>query len=390
MTRLELPEFRIEAYFERWEFTARHHLTASDPQTMTIGDLLAMGGEDEHEAFDSLALGYTPTWGTDPLREAIASTYHAIEPRDVLVFSGAEEALFWAMQRLLEPGDHAVVTVPNYQSTESVPLATGVELTGVPLWTGSGSSLRWTFDLDRLRAALRPNTKVVVVNFPNNPSGFVADRASFIELAAWCDARGIRLVSDEVYRGVELDPTRTLPQAADLSERALSINVMSKAYGLPGLRIGWIASRDNAVLRDLERSKEFTTICNAAPSEFLATIALRNADKLRSRVRDIVVRNAGTFDAFFAEHADRFEWARPDGGCVAFPRYLGAEGVEEFCRRLVDDSGVLLLPASIFRSDLAEVPDDRFRIGLGRTDPEPALDALEAFLTSERAFPSAR
>jgi aspartate/methionine/tyrosine aminotransferase len=380
--RLDLPEFRIEAYFERWEFTARYHLTASDPESMTVADVLALGTDADREALHGLWLGYTPTWGTEPLREAIAATYSNVSADDVLVFTGAEEALFWTTQVLLGPGEHAVVTVPNYQSTETVPLAAGSSLTGVPLWTGTGSALRWTLDVDRVKAALRPNTTLLAVNVPNNPTGFVPPVEVFDELVALCEERGIRLVSDEVYGGIELDPSRTLPQAADRSERAVSINVMSKAYGLPGLRIGWVACRDRTALRALERAKEFTTICNSAPSELLATVALRNAPALRERVRGIVLENVATFEAFFAKHADRFEFSPPDGSCVAFPRYLGPEGVEEFCRRAVEERGLLFLPASIFRSDLVEVPADRFRVGLGRLNPQPALEVLDEFLTS--------
>lgn len=272
------------------------------------------------------------------------------------------------------------MTVPNYQSTETVPLAAGSSLTGVPIWTGAGSSLEWTLDLDRVKAALRPNTTVVAVNFPNNPTGYVPSPACFRELVALCEERGIRLVSDEVYTGIELDPSRTLPQAADLSDRAVSINVLSKAYGLPGLRIGWVACRDTAALRALERAKEFTTICNSAPSEVLATVAMRHAPALRERVREIVAANVAVFTDFFARHADRFSFTPPVGSCVAFPRYLGPEGVEEFCRGAVEERGLLFLPASIFRSDLADVPADRFRVGLGRRNPEPALDVLDDFL----------
>ncbi|MBM7789199.1 aminotransferase class I/II-fold pyridoxal phosphate-dependent enzyme [Tenggerimyces flavus] len=380
--RLDLPEFRIEAYFERWEFNARYHLTASDPESMTVSELLALGTDADRAALDGLWLGYTPTWGTDALRSAIAATYSRVPADDVLVFTGAEEALFWTLQVLLGPGEHAVVTVPNYQSTETVPLAAGSSLTGVPLWTGSGSTLDWTLDLDRVKAALRPNTTVVAVNFPNNPTGYVPSLSTFQELVALCESRGIRLVSDEVYRGIELDASRTLPQAADLSERAVSINVLSKAYGLPGLRIGWVACCDKAALRALERAKEFTTICNSAPSELLATVAMRNAPMLRERVRGIVAANVPVFTDFFAKHADRFEFTPPDGSCVAFPRYLGPEGVEEFCRRAVEERGLLFLPASIFASDLAEVPGDRFRVGLGRLNPQPGLEVLDDFLST--------
>ena len=375
-----LPDFRLETYFSRWEFAAEHHLTASDAQTLTISELLALGSAADRESFEHLALGYSETWGTSRLRTAIAGTYDGCGPDDVLAFAGAEEAIFWVLQVLAGPGDHVVVTVPNYQALETVPRVGGAEVSGVLLRADEG----WRLDLDDVRAALRPNTRVVAVNFPNNPTGAVPDQQTWRELVELCDERGIRLVSDEVYRGLELDPARTLPQAADLSTAAVSINVMSKSYGLPGLRVGWVACRDHALLQTLERHKHYTSICNAAPSELLAAIGLEAGSALQARNRSIVAANRPRFDAFFAEHDDLFDWAHPDGGCVAFPRYRGEEGVETFCRELVEQAGVLLLPASIYASDLAVVPADRFRIGLGRRDPDAALAAFDQFLRSRR------
>ncbi len=371
-----LPDFRLEAYFSRWEFAARHHLTASDAETTTVAELLALGTDADREAFAALRLGYTETWGTPPLRAAIASTYETCAADDVLVFAGAEEAIYWLMRLLAGPGDHLVVTVPNYQAIETLPLANGADVTGVLLDPLDG----WRLDVDAVRAALRPSTTAVVVNVPNNPTGALPDQATWRALAELCGEAGVRLVSDEVYRGIELDSARTLPQAADLLPAAVSVNVMSKAYGLPGLRVGWVACRDHALLEALERHKHYTSICDAGPSEFLATVALRARDQVLARTRGTVAANLPVFDAFFARHPDLFEWAAPDGGCVAFPRYLGADGVEDFCRDLVETEGVLLLPASIYASELARVPADRFRIGVGRRDPEPALEALERFL----------
>jgi aspartate/methionine/tyrosine aminotransferase len=176
-------------------------------------------------------------------------------------------------------------------------------------------------------------------------------------------------------------------QAADRSARAISLGVMSKSYGLPGVRIGWLATRDRALLARLETRKHYTSICSAAPSELIATAALRKGEEIRARNRAIIAANVPVFDAFFARFTDRFEWAPPQGGCVCFSRYLGADGVEAFTRDLVREAGVVLLPASLYRSDLAPVPGDRFRIGVGRAGPEPALEAFDRFLRvhSERA-----
>lgn len=373
-----LPDFRLEVYLGRWEFAARHHLTASDAQTLTVGELLAMGSDGDRERFERLALSYTPTWGGESLRAAVAETYERITPEQVLCFAGAEEAMFWSMQEFIGPGEHAVVTVPNYQSMESVALATGAEVEGLPLDPGNG----WALDLDRLEGLLRPNTRLVAVNFPNNPTGALPDRQTFSGLVELCESRGVLLLSDEVYRGLELDPGAALPQAADLSSTALSMNVMSKAYGLPGLRVGWLACQDETILERLDRRKHYTSICNAAPSEYLAAVALRNGDAIRARNRAIIAENLPRFDAFFAMWEDLFEWEAPQASCVSFPRYRGADGVEAFCHELVTRAGVVLLPASIYRSELAEVPADRFRVGVGRHGAQAALDAFDTFLRS--------
>lgn len=372
-----LPDFGLEVYFSRWEFAARHHLTASDAETLTVSELLSLAGPRAREQLDELALGYVPTWGSERLRAAIAATHERLGPEHVLVFAGAEEAMFWVLQELVGPGDHAVVVLPAYQSMESVTVATGAEVSGLSLDPAAG----WALDLDALQRLLRPSTRLVAVNFPNNPTGTVPSRDTFASLVEICEEGRIRLVSDEVYRGVELDPTMTLPHAADLSTSAVSLNVMSKAYGLPGLRVGWLACQDRQLLERLERRKHYTSICNAGPSELLATLALQHGEQIRDRNRAIIAANLPVFEAFFARHADRLEWDAPQGGCVSYPRYRGAEGVEAFCRSLVEEAGVLLLPASIYRSELAVVPTDRFRIGVGRRGPESALAAFESYLS---------
>jgi aspartate/methionine/tyrosine aminotransferase len=370
-----LPDFRLETYFSRWEFAARYNLTASDAQTMSVTDLLALADEDGRARWESLHLGYTETYGLPALREAIAGTYDRLSADDVICFAGAEEAIYLAMQVLLGPGDHAVVVTPNYQAAETVPLSI-CEVTGVALRPEDG----WALDLAAVERALRPETRVVSVSFPNNPTGAVPGEGTWLQLIRLCDDRGIRLFSDEVYRGLEVSPRRPLPQAADLSPAALSVNVLSKAYGLPGLRIGWVACRDHDLLGRLERAKHYTTICSSAPSEILALIALRAADRILGRNRQIVAGNIPLFGAFFSRFPGLFEWQPPRGGCVCFPRYLGPEGVEAMCADLVRQEGVLLLPASIYRSELTATPADRFRIGLGRLGSAEALDCWASWL----------
>jgi aspartate/methionine/tyrosine aminotransferase len=146
------------------------------------------------------------------------------------------------------------------------------------------------------------------------------------------------------------------------------------------LRIGWIACRDRPVLARMAKIKHYLSICNSAPSEVLACIALKARERILQRNRTLAADNLEKLDAFFARHRDTFEWYKPDGGCIAYPRYLGADGVERFCERLVNEAGVLLLPASMYRSDVLPTPPDRFRIGYGRLGMDEALTAFESFL----------
>lgn len=377
-----LPDFRLEAYFSKWEFTARHNLAASDAETMSMAELLALADDEDRAAWADLRLGYTETYGDPRLREVIAGSYTQVEADDVLCFAGAQEGIYLAMRVLLGPGDHAVVITPNYQSAETVPLAL-CEVTGVALDPGRGFAL----DLAAVEAALRPGTRVVSINFPNNPTGKLIPEEDLRRLAELCDARGIHLFGDEVYRGLELDPGRILPQAADLSPKALSLNVVSKSLGLPGLRVGWIACRDRDLLSRLERAKHYTTICNAAPSEILARIAVKAREPITARNREIIAANLPLFGAFFSEFADLFEWAPPEGGCVCFPRYRGPGSVDEFCASLVEEAGVLLLPGDVYRSQLTETPAGRFRVGVGRRGTEEALDAFATWLRVSRSSP---
>jgi aspartate/methionine/tyrosine aminotransferase len=374
-----LPDFRLETYFSKWEFSARYHMTASDAQSLTIKELLALADAPDREAFETLSLGYTQTFGAPELLEVIASTYERLAPADLLCFAGAEEGLYVAMHALLDKGDHAIVVTPNYQSSETIPLSL-CEVTGVALDPEQG----WTLDIDAVAAAIRPNTRLISINFPHNPTGKILERERFDALVDLCRQHGIYLFSDEAYRLLGLGEGGQLPAVADVYERGLSLAVMSKPYGLPGLRIGWIACQDRALLSRMERMKHYLSICNAGPSEVLARIALKAREPILARIHQLMRHNLTLLDGFFREFEALFDWYRPDGGCIAYPRYLGAEGVERFATDLVERTGVLLLPSSIYESALGPVPRDRFRIGYGRAHMEEGLEVFANYLRSRR------
>jgi aspartate/methionine/tyrosine aminotransferase len=370
-----MRDFALEVYFSKWEFTAKYNLAGSDGENMTQAALLALASPEDRAAFDNLSLGYTETWGSPALRAEIARTYDTVTPEQLLCFAGAEEAIYTSMHVLLKPEDHAIVIAPNYQSAETVPLSI-CEVTAVPLEIDRN----WDLDIDRLRAALRPNTKLISINFPNNPTGKIVSRVTFDSIVEICRSRGLWLFSDEAYRLLERDPAIRLPQAVDIYEQAVSLNVMSKAYGLAGLRVGWIACKDRATLVRFEHFKHFLSICNSAPSEVLARIALKAREQILAKNVKVVRENLTVLSDFFAQFQHLFDWREPEGGCVAFIRYKGKEGVEEFTRKLVEESGVLLLPSSVFRSELATVPANCLRIGFGRSHVPKGIKIIREWL----------
>ena len=372
-----LPDFKLETYFSKWEFKAKYHMTASDAESLSLRELLAMATPEEREEFEGMWLGYTETFGAPDVREAIAALFSKRKASEILCFAGASEGIFAANSVLLDSDSHAIVVTPNYQSHETLPLVI-CEATSVPLDADDG----WSLDIDRVADAIRPNTKLVTINFPHNPTGAILSLDRYQALIELCRRHGIYILHDEIFHGLGPTGSQHLPFIADEYERGLSLNVMSKSYGLPGLRVGWIACADADIISRMERMKHYLSICNSGPSERLTKIALRNRDKLLSRNCAIVDENLQKWDAFFARHVSLFDWRRPDGSCTAFPKYQGAEGVEQFCHSLVEQSSVLLLPGTIYQSELGATPADHFRLGFGRQGLDEGLAAFEAHLNN--------
>lgn len=378
-----MRNFELEIHFSKWEFKAKYHMTASDVESMSLKDLMAMATPEEKSSFEELWFGYTETWGDDELRLGIASTYSTMNKENILCFCGAEEGLYVAMRVLLKQDDHAIVVVPNYQAAETLPLEI-CEVTGVQLQEGNN----WRLDMDDVAKAIKPNTKLISINFPNNPTGATMPPEDINALVELCRKHDIYLFSDEVYRGLELDVTKRMVQVADLYEKGFSLNVLSKAYGFPGLRLGWIASQDKESLLKFERYKHYLSICNPGPSEYLAKVVLNHRDEILKGNRNRLRHNLSELEKFFSDYPEIFEWYTPDGGCIAYPRYTGKGTVEKFCETLVEKHGVLLLPASIYRSELMATATDRFRIGFGRRNIEVGLNVFRDFLDSTDVTPA--
>lgn len=369
---MRFPEFELERYFARHEFDAPYLLGSSDMETMRMGELLALADGEGRGMWEDLALGYTEPQGHPLLRQEIAALYETVPPEGVLVFSGAEEAIF-ALASVLasrRPGSRAAVVWPAYQSLHEVARSAGAEVDLLELRHDDG----WVLDPGALGALVGPSTDLVVLNFPHNPTGAHPDEETFRRTVALAGEAGAAVLSDEVYRLLEHDPADRLPAAADLHEGAVSLGVMSKAFGLAGLRIGWLATRNLDLLGRVAAFKDYTTICNSGPSEVLALIALRAEEEVLGRNLGIVLENLPLADAFFGKWRGTLEWARPRAGCIGFPRLLADASAERFAAELVDEEGVMLLPGSVYGH-----PGNHLRLGFGRRNFPEALERLDRF-----------
>ncbi|MBN2499644.1 MAG: aminotransferase class I/II-fold pyridoxal phosphate-dependent enzyme [Anaerolineales bacterium] len=377
---MKFEPFKLERYFAKYEFSAPYLLSSSDCEPLTLTELLALANPDSLARWDQLSLGYTESQGDPSLREAIAGLYREIAPGQVLVLS-PEEGILIAMQAILEPGDHVICTYPGYQSLYEIARSLGCEVT---FWKPEYQQ-GWHFDPAFLENAVQANTKLIVVNFPHNPTGATLSPEEFRSVLELAERGGITVFSDEMYRLLEYAETQRLPYACDVYANAVSLFGMSKSFGLAGLRIGWLATQNAALLQKFVALKDYTTICSSAPSEILALIALRAQAQIIARNLDIIQANLSTLAAFFTRHAETFEWHAPTAGPIAFPRLRLPVEIDAFCKKLVEQQGVMLLPASVYDYPIAKIKGffaNHFRLGFGHANLEPGLERLESFLAA--------
>ena len=366
-----LQPFKLERYFALYEFNAPYLLSASDCESLTLQELLALATPRGLELWNGLSLGYTESAGHPLLREAVAGLYNSISPEQVLILT-PEEGIFIAMQTLLSPGDRVIYVSPAYQSLYEVGRTIGCEM--IP-WQLELCPEGWQVNLNRLESLLDDETRLIVLNFPHNPTGCLpsySEVSSIIDLAR---AKNITVFSDEMYRLLEYDEQQRLPAVCDLYESGISLSGMSKSLAMPGLRIGWLASSNLDLIERWITFKDYTTICSSAPSEVLAWIGLGARDQIFQRNIGIIQKNLEHAGEFFIRHPSFFDWHPPLAGSVAFPKWLGPGTIDELCQALVDRQGVMMVPGSLF-----DFPTPHFRLGLGRRNFREALERFEVYL----------
>lgn len=369
---MKIKPFQLERYFAQYEFTAKYLLSCSDCEPLQLSEVLEMANSESLKLWNNLKLAYTESSGHPLLKEEIAKLHTSISPDEINVMV-PEEAIFVAMNCILKKGDHVVCTFPGYQSLYEIANSLACEVSGWQPNYKRGCK----FDVEELKALIRKDTKLVVINFPHNPTGATISKNELIEIIELCRQNNTLLFSDEMYRFLEYDEKDRLPSACDLYENAISLFGMSKSFALPGLRIGWLSSKNQKLVKEIGDFKDYTTICNNAPSEILSIIALQNKQQILERNLQIISENLKLLDTFFKIHDKLFSWTRPIAGPISFPELNANIPVEEFCKKLVEQEETMLLPATVYGFE-----GNFFRIGFARTNLNEGLKRLENFISN--------
>jgi aspartate/methionine/tyrosine aminotransferase len=405
-----LKPFALERYFAKYEFNPgiRHLLCCSDTEPLNIAELFKVANPNTQaitndgdgfttvqlpsdpetntalwNEFKNVSLVYTDTCGLPALRQAIADTHYTSVSMDDLFVAAPQELIFLAMLALLEQGDVVVAISPAYQSLHEVARSIGATI--LP-WKArqDPNTLALTFDVADAERLMRDrNVKLVIVNAPHNPTGWLPTHEEWTRVLKACEASGAYLFSDEMYRFLELDPERRLPAAVDaLPSRGISLSGLSKAVGMPGLRIGWLAMHDKTVLARIKELRDYTTICGAAPSEQLALVALRSWDRLVEHQMAIIRENLDQLERFSRRWESVLTWTKPVAGSIGFPLCKVGMSSQEFCERLAEEHGVLLLPGEVVNAGAGTTTVESGKIDCGgdrgRSGEDDDATVLEA------------
>ncbi|MGM0532625.1 MAG: aminotransferase class I/II-fold pyridoxal phosphate-dependent enzyme, partial [Bacteroidota bacterium] len=340
-----------------------------------LKDLLSMIHGETMKMWNILKLGYSDTQGIPELRVEISTLYRSVKPEEILVLA-PEEGIFIAMNTLLEKGDEIIAPYPGYQSLYEVARAIGCE---VKYWQPKFSN-GWHFEPEDLKKLISANTKLIVINFPNNPTGSTISKEVQLEIVDLAKKNDIILFSDEMYQYLEYEDEDRLPSVADLYDQSVTLFGMSKTFALSGLRIGWLITKNQKWMNDFLSFRDYTTICNSAVSEILALMGLKAREQILRRNQDIIRYNLKLLERFFNKYDTYFDWYMPTAGSIAFPRLKGKTYANEFCTDLLEKKGVLLLPPQVY-----DFSGNHFRIGFARQDMPEGLGKLEEYI--EENFP---
>jgi aspartate/methionine/tyrosine aminotransferase len=364
-----IKDFAIERYFARYEFSTTYLLSSSDCDGFSLKYVLDLASEEEINSWHNLKLGYTETTGSPALRKAISKHYKTIRAENVLV-SSPGEASFALMNVLLQNGDNVICMSPIYQSLYQVAETLGCTIS---FWEPEPGR-EWYYSPSRLQKLITKRTKLIVVNFPHNPTGYIPAMDDWNEIIKIAGENDLVLFSDEMYRSLIFDKKDEIPAACDLYENAVSLWGMAKSFGLAGLRIGWLASRNERILKKIEAFKDYLSICNSATSEILATIALNNCISFIMPNIEKIKSNIESFRQFQLRNSDLLEFYQPKAGSTAFIKLKIKSTALQYAEELIEKTGIMLLPSEIFGYGTSHA-----RIGFGRANLPEILTVWEKF-----------
>lgn len=366
---MKYEPFIMTEYMDHLGPDVSKDLTGSTCEVWSTEELLALDGKDVATALNT-TMDYGPTDGGAELRGAIAALFEHLSADDIIVTHGGAEAIFLSLSGLLSSGDHAIIHTPCFQPLLSVARATGAEVSEWPAL----ESESWIPSLARLEALLTDATRVVVINTPHNPSGVILNEAFLGRLNTLAAERDFVVISDEIFRWSERDDSARAPAAVDLDPRAITLGGLSKSFGMPGVRIGWIAVRDAQLRARIYSPKVYTTRNMNPVSIMLACIALRHSDEILDRNRRLLLENGEKLDAFVTRSANRVKRIGGEATPVIFLELRGRDA-DEFCARAAQQAKLALLPGSMF----GDYPT-HIRVGYGTSGFEDSLNRLEQFL----------
>lgn len=369
---MKINDFQLERYFGKHEFTAKYLLSSSDCDGYEMQYVLDVASKNELKLWEGLTLGYTESEGHALLREAILQ-YYKIKTIENVVVASPGELNFIAMNVLLQPTDHVISISPSYQSLYEVVNSLGCELS---YWKPNPA--HWKFEVNDLKALIKENTKLIIINFPHNPTGGYLTKSELMELVELARQHDIYIFSDEMYHKLIIDAKEELPPISDLYEKGISLWGTSKTFGLAGLRIGWLVSQDLGFIKKVIAFKDYLSICNNAPGEILTIIGLNHIDHFLQPNLQKIKKNISLFEKFVNEHKLIDSFIRPQAGSTSFVKLNINESALTFSNNLVEATGIMTVPAEMFRHE-----EKYIRIGFGRNNFNETLEKLSEFLNLE-------
>lgn len=367
---MDMKKFLVDAYFTEHEQEAKYMMGSSDPESLKLKDVISDLSKYENEQ-----LGYALGNGYPALREKISALYKNVNPNDIVLMNGGEETIYVTMRALLKAGDEIVVQMPSYQSLSVIAKEIGCNITEYrPLFEEE-----WKFNIDALRTKITSKTKLLILNYPHNPTGACLTDGDMRQITELCREYNLYLIADEVYRFLRIDETYTNASFADIYEKSVVLGSFSKTFAAPGLRLGWIAVKDRDIMQELLAYRHFTSTCMNLPCQWVACELMDKKDDIIKRNNAIVQNNAKLLDKLVGRHPDIFGYVPPKGATMAYVKLLNGQSAFEFCMEVLENTGVLIVPSSVLENS-----DNYLRVGLCRESFPQCVKLVNDYLDAKK------